>query len=84
MSTNIIIMIINIIIYIFSTIASYKFIQKAHYHPDGRWTSTHPSKSDRITIFLPVINILIAIDYLTGGWKREGVKNKTEFFKQKN
>lgn len=69
------------IVYIFATIASYKFIQKAHYHKDGRWNTSHPSKSDRITVFLPVLNIIIAIDYLTGGWKDE---NKTDFFKPKN
>lgn len=78
-----IIVTLAVLIYIASAYGAYKLIQKAHYHENGKWNLTEPESSDIVWIFMPIFNVLMAVHYLMGGWKRES-DTTTNFFKPKN
>lgn len=61
--------------YVLPIIGTYMFIRKEYYHPYGRFYGYegHPSLFDVIMIFIPLWNLIIAIDYLILGWAN--VKN---------
>ena len=76
-----------IAIYFLSCLGSYKYIQKSHYHPSGRWYGLKPAVSDIVYTFIPITNTFPSISYLCGGWKykdnRIKPRKETNFFEPK-
>lgn len=59
------------VFYVLPLIISYRFMQKAYYHPKGRWINIIPHAIDVILTFAPMVNLIfIFIVYvIENGWK---------------
>lgn len=79
------IIIVIIIFHIVCARLSFLFFQMAHYHKNGRWQNIESHNSDLFFVFLPLLNILPAIEYLRGKWKKDELqmKSRKNFFKPK-
>lgn len=75
------VLLIITIFYILSVMFAYKYMQKAHYHPDGIFRGTEYGSVEIIVIFLPLMNSMITIDYILGAWKEKEKKKPSTFFK---
>ena len=78
--------IILLIVYLLSCYYNYKWIQKAHYHPDGRWLNSKPNFMDLFFTFWPFVNTILTLSNLFDSPYKQTVKSKKEitFFKPKN
>lgn len=73
--------IIFLVIYLLSAFGYYKFIQLAHYHPEGKWNRIEPHDTDKLAVFCPILNTFFCIAGWIHGWKKD---SKSNFFKPKN
>ena len=79
-------LIILLIIYLISVYMVYKWIQKAHYDPNGKWLYCKPNNEDLFFTFCPFLNtIVMIINFFDSPIKRKiKVKKEITFFKPKN
>ena len=70
-----------LLVYIVSAYGTYKYIQKSHYHEDGRWNIIEPDSFDVLIMVAPLVNSWFSIEYMLGLWRRD---RTTNFFKPKN
>ena len=81
MIKTVLILLVIITLYILATFYSYKYTQAAH-SKGGEWERLDPSGDDLFTTFMPFLNVLFAIDYLTGNcYKYKSTKNLNKFYK---
>jgi len=72
-----------VLVYITSIYGCYKYIQKSHYHEDGKWNLIKPDNSDILYMLVPLLNSWTAVEYMLGFWKQPE-KRAVNFFKPKN
>lgn len=70
-----------LVVYLLSVYTTYKYIQYAHYHPQGKWSNIKPDSSAIFLTFFPIVNTIFSLIFLTNGWKDDKHKKKKEFFK---
>lgn len=78
--------IILLVVYLLSCYADYKWIQKAYYHPNGRWNHIKPTKVDVFYTFCPILNTTLVLVNIFHSPYEQSIKpeKEIEFFKPKN
>lgn len=59
------------VLYVLPSIISYRFMQKAYYHPKGRWLGIIPHAIDIMLTFAPIGNLIFifVVYFIENGWK---------------
>ena len=73
-------------LYLLPCFLFYKAMQKAHYHPQGRWRNIKPNLVDVFLVLCPIINIIFYASVVSDGWKSNEYKKESNaewFFKPK-
>ena len=76
---KLIIILACIFVYIICVLLSYKYFQKAFFHPHGCYKHRVDNSSDIAPIIqslTPGINLIIAFMYLGGGWRDSSYKKE--------
>ncbi len=66
-----------VLFYVIPAYLAYKYIQKAHYHPEGRWRHIKTCSSDILVILTPGLNLGIMFVLSCGGWS-DGVRKPSD------
>ena len=70
-------------IYILSCYGAFRFIQDRYYHKDGIYFTQEPCIGDKITVFIPPTNVLLAFHKLVAEPWIKYSSRKTSFFREK-
>jgi hypothetical protein len=73
-----------IVLYFASIFGAYKFIQKAHFDPKGRYKTISTEFGDIIVMLIPLYNTIQSFMLITGAWKSDSYRTKItcdDFFK---
>lgn len=80
-----VILLIILFTYAISAYVNFKWVQKAYYHPNGKYKRLYPDKDDFYFTFIPFLNTVIMFIQLTESPYNESYsKRKVTIFKPKN
>lgn len=80
-----VVLLIILFTYPISAYVNFKWVQKAHYHPNGKYNIISPTEADFFFVFFPIVNtITMVIQFTETPYKEEYKEKEITFFKPKN
>lgn len=80
-----IVLLIILFTYAISAYVNFKWVQEAHYHPNGKYRTFHPDKSDIFFTFAPIFNTsIIFFQIWESPYYKKSIKREVTIFKPKN
>ena len=80
-----VVLLIILFTYAISAYVNFKWVQKAHYHPNGKYNIISPTEIDFFFVFFPIVNTIIMIfQIFESPYKKEYKEREVTIFKPKN
>jgi hypothetical protein len=80
-----VVLLIILFTYAISAYVNFKWTQKAHYHPNGRFNGIFPDKSDLWFTFMPFVNTVVMIfQIFESPYEKKSKEEEITIFKPKN